>query len=222
MSFTLRFAVVGDLHWTQNNGSVSPGGYAARISALITALEAENTADGLDFIVFNGDLIHDDPNDLSDLKIVLDGLTVPYYVVYGNHDRATDSAWNTLWGYTRSHSFESGNYAIICPATSNTSGDYLAVDTTWLQNQIDSFSAKTGIFIICHIQQDNVYAYGVNAPAVRTIFENTANLKGVFYSHNHNENHVYYVDAGDVKYCFTGHCAHWGLNYYSYRIVEIT
>lgn len=216
---TLRFAVASDFHWSQNNPDVSPGGYSERVDALITALEAEKTADGLDFVVINGDLIHDTTSDLGSVKTKLDTLSMDYYVNYGNHDRETDANWNTLWGYNQSHSFVVGDYAFICPSTSNTSGDYLTVDTTWLQNQINSYSTKDGIFVICHIPQDTTSVHGVDGSAVRAIFEATDNLIGVIYSHAHDEGNVYLIN--DVKYCRTGHFGNWGLEYYSYRIFEV-
>ncbi|HEX8529549.1 MAG TPA: metallophosphoesterase, partial [Cytophagales bacterium] len=78
----LRFAVASDGHYGQPDTD-----YAAFYRNIVAWLNQENERNGLDFCVFNGDIIHDGPEFLPQAKAALDGLKVPYYVTRGNHDR---------------------------------------------------------------------------------------------------------------------------------------
>ncbi len=68
----LRFAVASDGHYGQPNTD-----YAAFYRNIVAWLNQEHELNGLDFCVFNGDIIHDAPEFLPQAKAALDGLQVP-------------------------------------------------------------------------------------------------------------------------------------------------
>ena len=84
----LRFAVASDGHFGQPD---TP--FEQYHSDAIRWLNQERLQKGLDFVIFNGDLIHDDPTLLYDLKRTYQRLTMPYFVTRGNHDRVGLDVW---------------------------------------------------------------------------------------------------------------------------------
>lgn len=76
----LKFLVVGDPH--VKSSSVATGGNA-RLTQIVNYADTTN----VDFIVFLGDMADDGRNNTFHIvKKILKNLTVPYYVVIGNHD----------------------------------------------------------------------------------------------------------------------------------------
>lgn len=81
----LRFIVASDGHFGQPKTD-----YTRTHSLLMESINAEEQ---VDFVVFNGDLIHDDPALMPQVKLYFDTLKSPYYVTRGNHDRVSNQEW---------------------------------------------------------------------------------------------------------------------------------
>lgn len=81
---TLRIAAVGDLHF----GGEGHGVGKALVARLVAAVE-----EAADVLVLCGDLTtHGTPDQVRDLLVALDGLTVPAVTVLGNHDVESGAA----------------------------------------------------------------------------------------------------------------------------------
>ena len=207
-----RILVASDGHYGQPDTN-----YTGFYEDLVNWVHAED----VNYVVLVGDLVHDNPDYLSDVKTYLDQFGVPYYVVYGNHDHATENDWEQLWGYPRNHYvILDDNFALIFLNTSNESGDYLCPDTTWLSNTLDTLSDKK-VIIFQHIADATIDSeYGVDCPDERSIIQSHDNIVAVISGHNHDMD--YCVETLGTYWCFDGHFGgSWGTSYRGYRIIEI-
>lgn len=228
----MRFIIVPDLHYLQDNHSSStdenivigdgpptkPEGYAERLDLLINVLKEEKTK-GMNFFISNGDLVHDDPSYLQTIKNKFDEVGVPYYVTYGNHDRATEQQWYDVWGYNRNTDFAFGDYAFILPNTSNEVGARLPADHEWAEQKLDQYADKKGIFMVAHVPQTTRWRNSADAIAVRNVLKQAKNFIGSIHSHVHGAITTERID--DLIFSMTGHFAHYGRNFYSIRRFEV-
>jgi hypothetical protein len=186
---------------------------------MIGWLNEENLGKGLDFVVLNGDLIHDQPEFLPQVKAYWDRLDVPYFVTKGNHDKVSGAVWESTWGYRENSEFERGEYGFLLGTTSNEQGDYLCADIDWLKSALQKYQGKKGVFVFLHINQNKVTRHGVACSEVAALLEGTKNVRAVFNGHDHDVDNVIY--SNDRAYLFDGHVGgSWGTNYRGYRIVE--
>ena len=212
----LRFAVASDGHFGQPETD-----FELFHKEMIGWLNDEARSKGLDFVVFNGDLIHNDPTLMPQVKQRYDRLEIPYFANRGNHDKVAPGVWKEIWGYPENHSFERGDYAFLLACTSNEKGDYLPADVNWLRQQIDAFKGKKGIFAFLHIGQVKFTDGSISSPEVAAILEQSPNILAVFHGHDHNQDNVIYFNKR--SYFFDGHMgSSWGTNYRGYRIVEVS
>lgn len=211
----IRFIVASDGHFGQPN---TP--YENNHKEFVRWVNQEKFQKGVDFLILNGDLIHDDPTLLYDFKTVMKPLQVPYYVVRGNHDRVAPDVWKSTFGYETNHSFTRDEYAFILVDTSNEQGKYRCPDFDWVKNEINRYSNLKGIFLFMHITPAKWTVHGVDCPELRKLFSDTPNLKAIFHGHDHNEDSV--KTEGGKPYFFDGHFGgNWGTTYRGYRVVEI-
>ena len=68
----LRFAIASDGHFGQEDTD-----YIRFHNEIIDWINSEKAGKGLDFMVFNGDLVHNDPGLLPELKTFYDRLEMP-------------------------------------------------------------------------------------------------------------------------------------------------
>lgn len=211
----LRFAVASDGHFGQ------PGtDYLKYHDDLISWLTMEKMQRKLDFIVLNGDLVHDKPTLFYDLKTTLSRLPTQYYVTRGNHDKVDLDVWESLWGYSTNHAFEKENYGFILLDTSNAKGEYVCPDADWLATALQKYQSKAGIFVFMHITPSKWTANGIDCPDIRNLLEKTPNVKAIFHGHDHDQDSQ--KNSGGKPYFFDGHFGgSWGTHYKGYRIVEI-
>ena len=236
-----RFIVVGDIHANlPNTDSTDKSGvydrtgpftvpklFVDRFDLLLNNLVKEER-NQLDFVLFNGDLIHSiDKPILPRLKEVKESyrakVKAPMYASVGNHDRATDEEWKEAIGHNRAHAFEKGEYGYIILRSSDEKGArVICLDKEFLEEKLIEFESKKGVFVFSHIPRYTGNAGKNDSPEctdILTLFQNQENLKLVFHSHFHFEDRAFLKDG--VNYVFSGHVAIYGLDYYGYRIVEI-
>lgn len=211
----LRFIVASDGHYGQ------PGtDYKAFHTDLISWINQEKVQKGVDFTVINGDLIHDDPTLMYDIKSTLENLRVPFYVTRGNHDRVGLDVWQSTWGYPTNHSFAKGEYAFILGDTSNEKGEYLCPDINFLRSEIAKYSTAKGIYIFLHITPEKWTDNAVDCKEVTDLFAKTPNVKAIFHGHDHDQDGQKTLNK--KPYFFDGHFGgSWGTTYKGYRVVEI-
>src|SRR5690606_769129 len=88
----LRFALASDGHYVEPKSD-----YEARHRQMTDWLNAEAQGRGLDFVVVNGDIFHNDPVFLPQAKAAWDRLEMPYCVSHGNHDMTEEAHWSEVW-----------------------------------------------------------------------------------------------------------------------------
>jgi len=209
----LRFVVASDGHYGQPNTD-----YKSYFETIIKNIKAERIANGLDFVVFNGDLFHDDIKYLPEVKQYFEQLAFPYYVTRGNHDHVSPSQWRGTWGYDLNHTIEMGSNALLLADTSNEKGEYLCPDMAWLDSQLAQLTKKENVFLFMHIPAKTWTQHGTVCPELEKIFLKYPNPKATFHGHDH------LVDDGKQAAkpaFFDGHFGgNWGVNYRGYRVVE--
>ncbi|WP_128544605.1 metallophosphoesterase family protein [Larkinella soli] len=211
----LRFAVASDGHFGQPKTD-----YQTFTRNVVDHLNAEKERSGLDLCFFNGDLIHDDPRFMPEVKTAFDRLTMPYYVTRGNHDMVSPEVWKQIWGYEENHVVELDDCAFVLGNTSNPKGEYVCADPRWLGSALDKQRRKKHVFVLLHIPQRKWTANGIDCPAVMETIERYPNVKAVFHGHEHDQDDV--KVSGGKPYIFDGHFGgSWGTAYKGYRIVEV-
>lgn len=211
----LRVIVASDGHYGQPNTDFQ--GYH---DDLIGWINREKLQKGVDFTIFNGDMIHDDPTLYYDLKTTLSKLHVPYYVTRGNHDKVAVDVWKSTWGYSTNHSFVKGEFAFILGDTSNEKGEYICPDPIWMKKEIEKYADKKGIFVFLHITPVKWTTHSIVCKEITDLFENTPNVKAIFHGHDHDQDGGKML--GKKPYFFDGHFGgSWGTTYKGYRVIEI-
>ena len=211
----LRFAVASDGHLGEPN-TPSDQYFAELIAAL---KQAHQTAP-LNFVVVNGDLIHEGNSGLlPKAKTYLDQLPVPYFVTRGNHDRVSLATWQQVWGYPTSHVAARPDATLILLDTSNENGDYLCGDTAWLRQALQTSRTSLPIFLFMHIPFiHNALGTDVCSGIIQLLAD-FPQVKAVFHGHDHTK------DMG-IMYqrtalLFDAHFgSSWGTAYRGYRLVE--
>ncbi|MFT4024768.1 MAG: metallophosphoesterase [Flavihumibacter sp.] len=215
----LRVAFASDGHYAEKGTD-----YQENYAKIIRWLNQEHRVKPLDFVVFNGDIVHDQP-DL--LKTVRDDyfsrLKMPWYALPGNHDHATPSTWKEVFGYDVNYSIEKKNTAFIMANTSNEKGDYVCPDIDFLRTSLDKYKEIPAVFVVMHIPphqwlpEEN---YFTRCDDVLKLLEGYPNLKGLFHGHDHSLDVM--RRTGNLRHFFDGHFGgSWGTAYHGFRLLEI-
>ncbi len=212
----LRFAIASDGHLGQP-GTPSEM-YFGNLNKWITQ-EVED--EGLDFLVFNGDLIHDDAQYLPEVKKYLESLNIPIYPVQGNHDMVSHAEWENFWNIPVNNSFEMKNSAFLLMTTSDETGEFLCGNKDWLAAEFQRYADVENIFLFLHISQNSWTKHGVDCPEIMEMIAAAPNVKAIFHGHDHQEDDVKYFK--DKPFFWSGHTGgNWGQEYKGYRIVEVS
>jgi 3',5'-cyclic-AMP phosphodiesterase len=210
----LRFAVASDGHFGQKDTD-----YQAHFAQLVQWLNAEKRKARLDFVVINGDLIHDQPEFLPQAKAYFDKLKMPYFCTRGNHDRVTDQAWADLWGYPTNHALTIKGAGVVLLDTSNLAGESRCPDLAQMEKLLASQQDQGPIFVFAHIPP---HKWAKNGHECAGFDELTARypVGAVFHGHEHDQDGLH--QAGQVPHLFDGHFGgKWGTDYRGYRVVEV-
>lgn len=185
---------------------------------LIKAIQKEKD---VDFVVFNGDLIHDNPVYMPKVKEIYDKMEIPYYVVKGNHDRISEVKWTQLWNQPADYFFPyKGQYGILILNTSNEAGDYLCVNTEFLKSALDKLTLMPKIFVFIHISQKDWTRHGIDCQEVMNILGENPNVKAIFHGHDHDVDGVMWNQK--KPHFWSGHFGgSWGNPFPSYRVCEV-
>ncbi|MFD2932920.1 metallophosphoesterase family protein [Spirosoma flavum] len=211
----LRFAVASDGHLGEPF-TTSDQFY----TDLLAALTREHKSSPLQFIVINGDLVHEGNNNLLPrAKAYLDTLPVPYYVTRGNHDRVSVSDWQQLWGYDTNHVVERDNATLILLDTSNEAGDTLCGDDVWLRQTLKTVRSTVPVFLFMHIPFiHNIQGTDICGNIVSVLTDFPA-VRAVFHGHDHTKDQSIFYQRSALL--FDAHFgSSWGTAYRGYRIVE--
>lgn len=179
----LRFVVVTDGHWNS--------GYEYQHSQALDLIDQIHDEREIDFIVHCGDIVSDDE---TVHETVIDEffskLPADYYPVYGNHDWATEDEWQDYYGLPFRYTWEAGDYGCISTNTGTPSrdSDWTAADASWIEDQIDGFSGKDGVFVFQHVAPfEETDIVGLDMPDVREQIGRDE-VVACFLGHNHQKN----------------------------------
>jgi len=214
----LRFAIASDGHYGQ------PGTrYQEDHQHMIGWLKDAHQKMPLDFVIINGDLVHDRPDLLIEVKNkYYDQLPVPFYAVPGNHDHADTALWKSVFGYEDNFSMQKNGVGFILANTSDTKGTYRCPDNAFLQRELDKFKTLQTVFVILHIPPHIWVPQNPFVTCTETVdlLHSYENVKAVFHGHDHSLDGVFYT--GKLPHFFDAHIGgSWGTSYRGYRIVEV-
>ena len=229
----IRFAVAGDGHY----GANGPSGvdYVERHRRMIDWLNTEAADSGLDFVVFNGDLVNDDVKFIPLVKEWYDKLHVPYYVVHGNHDMGDWDKWEEFWGTGYDFDFEYKGYGFVCLGTGYENRRKHYSDRYWnydflVERSQYYIKQNKPVFVITHISFDhNAYGgnddgvYGPEAQKYHDYIRSQPLIEAGIFSHRHNRRGVRNYD--NQVYFYTGPFAHrpaYNEARHGYRVFEIS
>lgn len=217
----LRFAVASDIHYGQFHTD-----YALHTGNLIKWLQDDHEKNHLDLVIINGDLVHNQPKLLPEIKTqYLDKLPVPYYTIPGNHDFADAKIWKDVFGYEDKHVQEHGDVGFVFANTADTKGTYVCPDNAFIKASLDKFVDKKIVFVVLHIAplrwlKEEEYMF-LDCPDTVTLLHAYPNVKAVFHGHDHYLDGVRYT--GKLPHLFDAHIGgDWGTDYRGYRIVEVS
>ncbi|TKC08090.1 metallophosphoesterase [Pedobacter polaris] len=214
----LRFALVSDGHYGQ------PGTeYKKFHKEMVQWLNQAHDSNPLDFVIINGDLVHDRPELLQEVKKdYYDQLKVPFYALPGNHDHADTALWKSVFGYEDNYSFEKNGVGFVLANTSNSKGTYLCPDNLFMKRELEKVSKLKTVFVVLHIPPHLWVPENPFVECAETIklLHSYTNVKAVFHGHDHSLDSVFYT--GKLPHFFDAHIGgNWGTGYRGYRIVEI-
>lgn len=216
----LRIAIASDGHYGEAKTK-----YEANHENIVRWLNKEHMRHPLDFVIFNGDLVHDQPALLEEVKSkYFSQLKCPFYATQGNHDHADDALWKSVFGYSSNHSFILKDTAFVLANTSDTKGTYKCPDIEFLKTSLEKYKEVKTVFVVMHIppykwmDQQSFY---LECPEVIQLFTKYPNIKAVFHGHDHDMDDVFYT-GNKLPHFFDAHYGgSWGTYYIGYRVVEV-
>lgn len=219
MPAKLRFALASDGHYGQPDVDSDK-----HFSDLIGWINAEHQKQPLDFIVINGDIVHDKPELLRVVKeTYFSRFKIPFYALPGNHDHADTEIWKSVFGYDDNYSFIKNGVGFVLANTSNLKGEYICPDKEFLKRELDKLINKAIVFLVLHIPPYRWLpeeSFFMQCEPVIELLHSYANIKAVFHGHDHSLDTVRYTRK--LPHFFDGHFGgNWGTEYKGYRIVEV-
>lgn len=245
----IRMAVTGDGHWNITRGDDQVNNwdnygnglhYRDRHDLMINLLNDEVASNkGLDFVVFNGDLVHNDGREWENVKEQYDRLNVPYRVVHGNHDgdehgKRGFSDWEDLWGtgYNYHEEYKGVGFIFLGTGVEYRAEHYRTKpwDFDYFKKWADYYTNRDmPVFLFTHVAFDHSQFGGDNYGAFSPVgqqfhnyIKNNPLVKATFFAHNHQHRGVRIIDGH--PYYWSGHFGHQPptrVNPPSYRVVEI-
>jgi hypothetical protein len=216
----MRFALISDGHYAEPNTE-----YDIFFGNMMGWLGKEHEHNHLDFVIINGDLVHNRPDLLPHVKeTYFDKLPVPYHTIPGNHDYADATIWKNVFGYEDKYTLDFGDIGFVLANTADTKGKYVCPDNAFLKASFENFKNKAIVFAILHIaphqwvpEDKTVF---LDCPETVELLHSYPNIKATFHGHDHNQDGVKYTNK--FPHFFDSHFGgSWGTDYKGYRIVEV-
>jgi 3',5'-cyclic AMP phosphodiesterase CpdA len=219
--YKLRFALVSDGHYGQKN---TP--FDENYENMLGWINKEYKTNGLDFVIVNGDIVHDRPDLLSVVnQQYFSKFKMPYYAIPGNHDLADAKLWKSVFGYEDTYTFEKQDIVFVTANTSNPKGEFLCPDNLYLKTQLEKFKNRAIVFVVLHIPPTKWLKeefYNAECEETLNLLHSYPNVKAAFHGHDHAVDGVRYTN-NKFPHFFDAHFGgNWGTTYKGYRIVEIT
>jgi predicted phosphodiesterase len=216
----LRFALASDIHYAEPHTD-----YALHTGNMVKWLNEDHAKNHFDFVIINGDLVHNRPDLLPEIKKnYLDKLSVPYYTIPGNHDFADAQVWKNVFGYEDKYDLEQGDVGFVFANTASIKGAYICPDNAFIKASLDKFTGKKIVFVILHIApvrwlKEEEFMF-TDCPDTVNLLHAYPNVKAVFHGHDHFLDGVRHT--GKLPHFFDSHIGGtWGTDYRGYRVVEV-
>ncbi len=210
-----RFAVASDWHYGEANTN-----YLESFDAFKLAFKEFSKGSPSEFLMMNGDIIHNTPSFLTPAANLLKTAHQNIYVTQGNHDRVTESVWEEAWGIKFNHDFTVGNQAVLLGTTVLPNGTYTCPNLNWFEQKLEQYKNAQNIFIFLHITPVKWTSGAVDCLDFQKMLEKYPNVRAVFNGHDHEQDHIKML--GKIPFMFDGHiCGSWGTAYKGFRIVEL-
>jgi len=152
----LHFAQISDTHIKPNNQAIND---------LRLAVRQINDTDSISFVILTGDITDKgDSVSMTITKNILDSLSVPYYIIPGNHDTKFDTAsvnyFQHIFGYTH-FCFLNNDCMFVGINTGQygtSVGHITDSELTWLDSVLQNADTTTLTFLFTHhpIQQGDI------------------------------------------------------------------
>ena len=211
----LRVAIASDGHYGQPETA-----FEANHAEMVSWINVEHAARGIDFTCINGDLFHNDTSFLEPVKSMWDKLTMPYYVSHGNHDLIEEAAWKKTWSTGWDYGFEKKGVGFIVLNTADVKGTYISPDVEKTRQLLKQYEKQKELFVFMHITPFKWTNGGIDCPEIVEMFNRQANLKAAFHGHDHDQDNV--KENKGRLYFFDSHVSgNWGTAYRGYRILEV-
>ncbi len=211
----LRFAVTSDGHYGENN---TP--FEANFSTITSALNTFHAASPIDFCVFNGDIIHNNPAFLLPASKAIGQCSMPVYVTKGNHDMVNREVWNQTWNMDINHDVVLGDNVLLLGTTADEKGKYLCPDQDWFAAKLKTYKDARNVFIFLHITPVKWTTHAIDCPSFQKLLHSAKNVRAVFNGHDHDQDGIKFLD--NIPFLFDGHFGgSWGTAYRGFRIVEL-
>ncbi|NQV41899.1 MAG: PQQ-binding-like beta-propeller repeat protein [Candidatus Marinimicrobia bacterium] len=156
-----------------------------------------NKNDSINFVIVSGDITElDVGHNLELAKAILDSLTIPYYIIPGNHDLKWSSSggqrFEQLWGSDK-FNFEIGDYRFIGihqgPVLRMGAGYLDPADISWVESILQSLSnPMQKVFIVLHYPLDPAID---NWHVLRDVLR-PYNIQAVLHGHGHANRATWY------------------------------
>ena len=214
----LRFAIASDGHYGQSGTD-----FKKDHENLVQWLNDAHQLEAIDFLILNGDLVHDAPELLKEVKAkYYDRLKMPFYAVPGNHDHADRAIWQSVFGYADDFAFQKNGVGFVLANTSDAKGTYRCPSNAFLKKELDQLTALQTVFVVLHIPPHFWMPESPFVACADTIklLHQYPNVKAIFHGHDHSLDSVFYT--GRLPHFFDAHIGgNWGTTYKGYRIVEV-
>lgn len=147
---SFKFAFFTDLHISQTSKEPSED--------LQRAVDEVNRYQDLDFVIVSGDITQKgDSISLAEAKHILQQLTIPFYIVAGNHDfhwlTTGPSLFKNVFGNDR-FSFTHKGFRFIgfttTPLNATGNGFILKQDVDWMASELKNAGTRLPVFVITH------------------------------------------------------------------------
>lgn len=224
-----RIALLSDLHY---KGFENIQNYPSdkRVDIAIQSLNLEKEKNGLDFVIFNGDICNNDIDTENDIfsyiaNYMSSKLNLRHFYLHASHDYYTEDEFENYFKYTKNYTIKFGNCLFVCidnfmdsiNTVTNSGFGYTPVDMNWFNKVIEDNKDVENIFIICHYLDTTVESDFL------TKINSMSNIVCGFEGHIHD---AITVTKGNYKFYRTGHFSvnaggKWSNdNPWGYRILE--
>lgn len=145
-----RFAQLTDIHLSGREGP--------HTDDLMRSIAQINATEGLDFVLVTGDVSEcGDRATLLVVKECLSHLSIPYYIILGNHEtKWSDSgctAWQQVFGYERFEFTHKGIHFLgfnTGPLMRMALGHVVPQDLSWMESRMEACAPDEPIIVVTH------------------------------------------------------------------------